>query len=62
VVDGLPIDEIPAEQLLGHEDVLEHIAETGPWMIGHSHHDIAGLVPCAASLPVGVGFPDVSTA
>jgi hypothetical protein len=58
VVNRLPFDEVPAQELFGDEDVLEHVgALPGAWMSGGSDHHIAGLVPRAAALPVAVGIP-----
>jgi hypothetical protein len=62
VVDRLSIHQEPAEEFFGHDDVLEHIALAGTRMIRDAHERVAGLVPCAASLPVAIGFPDVGTA
>jgi hypothetical protein len=57
VVDGLPFQQLTAEELLGYQDVLEDVAEAGARMIGHAHHHVARLVPGASSPPVTVGLP-----
>src|SRR5579862_1948572 len=57
VVDGLPFHQVQAKLLLGHQDVFQHVTEAGAGMIGHPHHEVASLVPRAASPPVAIGLP-----
>lgn len=55
MVDGFGGQQVSAEQELCDEDVLEDIpSATGPRMFGSERHDVAGLVPGAAALPVAV--------
>src|SRR5206468_3660858 len=50
-------EEMPAKSLLHHEDVLEDVvARPRAGVAGGSNHDVTGLVPCPASLPVSVGL------
>ena len=45
VVDRFSLDEMPPKQLLRHQDVFEHVgAPSRPWVVGDSHHDVAGFV------------------
>jgi hypothetical protein len=54
VVNGFALDEVPAEDLLGDEDVLEDISAAGARMTWNTHHDVARLVSRFAASPVPV--------
>ena len=55
VVDRLPGQKVAPEDLLHHEDVLEHVRASGSsWMARGPDHDVARLVAGLPSLPVAV--------
>jgi hypothetical protein len=55
MMNGLAIAQVPSEQTLCHENVLEDIGTTrGTRMTGRTDHDVARLVPRTTALPVAV--------
>jgi hypothetical protein len=55
MVNGVPLGQMPAKQVLRHEYVLEDIRPTGgSRMAWNAHHHVPGLVLGTATLPISV--------
>ena len=55
MVNRLTVEQMPAKQVLCHENVFEDIRPTGgSRMTGCTHHDVASLVASSATFPISV--------
>ena len=55
VMNGLTVAQVPSEQILCHEDVLEDIRPTrGTRVTGRTRHDVPGFVPSTTTSPIAV--------
>jgi len=63
VVNRLPADQAPPEEVLSYQDVFKDVGTSSrPRMTGDPHHHVASLVSGTTSLPISIGLTGLSPA